>query len=412
MKNFSKNKTDMYFNKSNIFYCVSILPFLWMASGMILFKEGESYMAPLCLLVMIFNLIVYKSYQQISNKLHNGFLLICVLLVAYGIFSYTYHGYGSRELRSLFFLTLYLWFFPNRNINANLVVTIVALGSLSSSAFAIYQHYILGLTRIGGYINSNVIASYISIFCILCFSLIIFNSDKRYKLVFTILFALTLISLLMTLTRGVFLSLVFSVIFLVFLSITAYSGNRKKILFMSLLLMAGLIFLFYPKLEPRIDDTLREYSNIQQGSMNSSFGYRLQLWRASFDSVGKSPIIGLGDHYEKEFELYLEKNLISESLYNAKHVLSHYHNQYLDKLIKNGSIGLILLLVLVFYPILKVLKSNTVPLYRYSLCGLCSLIFLSGITEVPLNHSYIIFVYILIVYLLLEIAKKESINEH
>ncbi|MFA0520707.1 O-antigen ligase family protein, partial [Vibrio sp. 10N.222.55.E8] len=100
--------------------------------------------------------------------------------------------------------------------------------------------------------------------------------------------------------------------------------------------------LSYNQIEDRINSTLVEIHKISNGDMTSSIGLRFQMWKSARYSFVKSPIYGLGDsHREVLIELNKE-GLVDDSL--VKFSPNHYHNQFIDKLVKTGIIGLISML--------------------------------------------------------------------
>uniref|UniRef100_UPI003CC9172E O-antigen ligase family protein n=1 Tax=Vibrio splendidus TaxID=29497 RepID=UPI003CC9172E len=72
---------------------------------------------------------------------------------------------------------------------------------------------------------------------------------------------------------------------------------------------------------------------------------------------------------------------------------SHYHNQFLDNMVKSGTIGLLFIIGLLIYPLIKIKSLNEEN--RYIVIGLTSLFFIAGLTDVPFNHPQPLLMYLL-----------------
>lgn len=388
------------------------LPFVWLASGLILIPGGDNYMAAFCFLSSIFIIVFLKGKNILLSFVNNHFLLIVALSLIYAIFSYEYHGFSSRELKALFFSFFYLLVYPKERIDQEFIKGVLILGSISIVGFSFYQYAILGYSRIGGRLNPNVIACYISIFFIFTFLAGIFSKERSSKFFFLGLAALAFISVVFTGSRGAVGSVMMVAVALLLTMLKSIFREKKVYFFFGFFAVVILLSSSVMFLKPRIDSTLSEINHIGSGNLDTSIGMRLQLWNASKSSIFKKPIFGLGDDYEKEFAIYHRNGLISDYLSGAVDVQSHYHNQFIDKLVKGGFVGLLLLLLFVFYPFWKAMFNSADEFNRYCLMGLTLLFVFLSITEVPLNHSYILYTYIFFVVMFLSIEdSKRQKNE-
>lgn len=69
---------------------------------------------------------------------------------------------------------------------------------------------------------------------------------------------------------------------------------------------------------------------------------------------------------------------------------AHYHNQYIDKLVKNGVVGLVLFLSLLLTPLWLCSKEHYA---KYITISLCTLLAIASLTDVPFNHGQTLFIY-------------------
>ncbi len=97
---------------------------------------------------------------------------------------------------------------------------------------------------------------------------------------------------------------------------------------------------------------------------------------------------------------------ISQCLYKLKpaHITA---NQYIDKLVKNGVIGLALFLLLLLAPLWLYHKDHYT---KYITISLCALLAIASLTDVPFfNHGQTLFIFMVYVCLLHFKPSKQSI---
>lgn len=389
-------------------YFIFTAPFLWLVSGMVLIPDGDNYMGVVCLLSSFF-IVLLKGRPNLCQQLvKDKVLLIYLSYLLYAVFSYFYHGYSSRELKAILFSTLYLIVFPREMYSKKLLESMIIVGSLSIIALSYYQYFFLDMTRVGGHVNSNVMAAYFGIVCILCACFALYSSTILYKVLYGVLFLLSIISVSMTLTRGVVLPLFF--VFFVLLFFRYIKTRKRKLLFFCLfpmLLSACVLKIFF---QERLGHIKQEANMIAQGNLNSSLGMRFQLWSASYHSIFEHPLFGLGDNYENEFYSYRKQGLITERLFKATKVQSHYHNQYIDRLVKHGFLGVLMLALLVLYPAFFFFSFGYLSLYSVAFLGVALHLSFAGLTDVPFNHSYIVYMYFLLVFIFMKLEEKRRGN--
>lgn len=386
-----------------------MLPFVWLVTGLFWLPKGASYMGGLCTISVMCVLLVYRFTTLADNFKGSRFLWILGFAFIYAAFLYGYQGYSSRELKALFFALMFLLFFPMRTLDLPIFVGLFTVGAMGVCVTAGYQYYVLGVPRIQGFINPITYAAFAALCFVVHFSLLFTEMDKRRQAILIFLNILLLMALVLTGARGVLLAmLVTIVVMLGFYCRRVLKINKIGILLL-LFVSIGVFTFVYPAFQARIKHTQDEVALMAGGNYSSSIGLRLQMWRSAFYSAGVNPLLGLGDAYIQEFEKQYDQGLISKELY--EHQSPHYHNQYIDKYIKTGLLGLSLLLLLLCYPLVMALRAPGRSFPKVCIIGVVSAMAISGLTDVPLNHAPIVYCYLFIMtYLLYALKNLEVPN--
>lgn len=196
---------------------------------------------------------------------------------------------------------------------------------------------------------------HLSIYAIIQFYLIIYSFSiwKNYpaKFILTLLILVTIVSLTLTQTRAGILSLLAG---LSFIAIFYFLKSEKKIRFilyvtLGLVILSGLLTLSY-------------YSEISIFSRFSDFNLkedtiwvRLKLWKMCLNNSLEKPFLGWG---QGSFIYFYFKNFTSD-LNNAGFWYDSAHNEFIDKIIGTGYIGLLSYLWLIFLGFYGIWKKNT-----------------------------------------------------
>ncbi|CAK3173649.1 O-antigen ligase [Vibrio crassostreae] len=383
-----------------------MLPYFIAVTGMLVLEGGDKKLIPFIILSMIISMFLYKKELIIKNLKHPLIWLLSLLCV-YTTFSYYYHGASSREIRTLLGATLFLLFFPYQILTKRVIQWIVLVGSFSVCVNSIYFNLYIGIERDAGYINPIPYATACALISVIAFSLLLDSSPLKRKIIPLIAFLLSLPPIILSETRGIWLAFSLSIFFIFIAKCIKNPPSKMKILlafiFTAILTSTG-AFLFKEKINERYDRTIYEMERIQSNDYSTSIGLRLQMWMLAPELIKQKPILGHGQEQREILKGKLKNSEISKQLFHF--ASAHYHNQFLDKMVKSGILGLILVVGLLIYPLMIV--KNLPSLDAYIVIGLVSLFFIAGLTDVPFNHSQPMMLYLLFLVPICSRCKRVS----
>lgn len=365
------------------------LPFLWLCTGLLILPNGDKN-----LVAIIGIAILAQIYKTKGIKLYykSPITKLTCITSLFLVFIYFKNGISSSEFRTFIALSLYFLFIPHSIITKNKLVLMCFFSSLVCLSFVYYNQEIISLSRSHWPINAIPYSTMVAVYSLIATCTLL---EKNSKLVtITLIFSLILncLTIVLSETRGIWLSFITSIIF-----ISSYKliFDYKKIYWKYILLFMGLVvlvlFLGRHNLNQRITETQNEYAKIAKGNLNTSIGLRLQMWSIAPTLIKENPYIGLGEkHLASIKRLYAEKK-ISKSLYRFNP--PHYHNQFIDTLVKKGFIGFTLLILMLALPIFLIHKYQPPQLYKLIAYSTIILFTIASLTDVPFRHSQTLFLY-------------------
>ncbi|MEZ8557574.1 O-antigen ligase family protein [Vibrio cyclitrophicus] len=395
-------------NRKQVYTALLLLPYFFAVTGMLVLDSGDKKMIPLFLISIIVSILVFKK-ETILNNIQSPFVWLIGISCIYTVFSYYYHGASSREIRALIGTTLFLLIFPYKILTKQLIHWIILVGGFAICFNSIYFNIYLGVERDAGYINPIPYATASALLAIIALSLLMDKSTFKHHIINLLAFLLYLPPIILSEARGVWLALLLSIVIIVVIRCVKNPPSKNKTLlslFTIIILLSIISIVFKDKINHRYEHTIYEVNNIKSGNYDTSIGWRLQLWELAPELFIQSPIIGQGHghNYEKILKEKIESNAISHYIYY--YASSHYHNQIIDKLVKSGVIGLMLLIGLLAYPLLTL--KYLVNYEKHIVVGSTSLFFISGLTDVPFNHPQPLMLYLLFLVPICSRTQRDS----
>ncbi|CAG18657.1 Putative O-antigen ligase [Photobacterium profundum SS9] len=319
-------------------------------------------------------------------------LWVLLAITGYALFAYFYHGGSSREIRALIGASLFLICFPRELLTQRILLGLTLLASSLCLAYACYYNLYLNIGRSRWPINAIPFATMCATFGIVAIAQLSRTASLSVKLQAALALTLSLTAIILTETRGIWLGFTITAAIILLLKVKN-KGINWKYATIGLAAFLCIGFIAKPQLEQRIEQTQTEIKSIASGNLGTSIGLRFQMWKLAPDMLKDNYILGLGDKHALRFDKLYNQDFVSKKLFNFQP--AHYHNQYLDKLIKSGMFGLLLFLVLLIVPIIQ---SKTLVIERkHQLIGISSLFAIAALTDVPLNHGQTLLTYLLLV---------------
>lgn len=378
--------------KNNLFNLLILLPVLWTFTGMFLYPNGKKAVVALILVAAITSLWKYGVHHIKSNLKNNRFLWLLAASSLFAILADSYYGYSSSQLRAFISLFVYLAILPiqlNSKIDLRLLTV---MGAATSLIYLFIQMFVYNNYGRMWNINPIPYATFIASIAIISFHFLLQSHTFRQRALWLVAFITTLPPLFFSQTRGLWLALIIAILLLAIKSII---HNKKSIFLLIALILITAIpsYLISGKLIQRFETTKVEVQQIASGNLNTNIGLRLQMWKAALYLSSESPIIGLGDThiaYKKELA---EQSIISPAIVH----FSHYHNQFLNELVKYGIVGLSLLFCSIFLPLYYFFKNDS----QYRWPGFLTLLIfvIASLTDVPFQHAQPLTFYFIVMYI-------------
>ncbi|PSV19814.1 ligase [Photobacterium kishitanii] len=383
-------ENDMF--KKYLINGLILLPFIWLSTGIYLSKDSDKTMVIMILISIATSLMTFGIKEIKKNIINNRFIWLLLVICSYMIFSYFYHGVSSREIRALIASLLLLITFPHQLLNKATLSTLTVIGSITGLIIVIYFSIIIKLGRNGFPINAIPFSTITAIYLIFSIVLLLHCNNLKTQTIMSLMVLANISSLILSETRGTLLA---GFIAIIFISLKTLHFNKinLKIIATSVVIITGMFLTLKHPIEQRIEQTAVEYHEIEAGNLTSSIGLRFQLWDSTPMLIKDNILLGVGNNIRNEIDNLYKKNKISQSLYSLQP--AHLHNQYLDKIVKNGILGFILFMFLLLFPI--VLSKKTSTLYKQLSLGVIIIFSIASLTDVPFNHGQTLFIYLLFI---------------
>lgn len=377
-------------NKSLIENSLILSPYLFLILGLNFLSNGDKTMVIFSIISMVTSFIVYGK-ENVYNNIKNPIFIVAILFSVYLSILYQLQGGSPSLLRSFIAASLVTLFFPKKLLSKKIMLGLILIGSMMLFLNSVYYTFYLGLSRSSGFVNVIPYATFCSVFSLAGLYCFLSHQEKNIKLIGLITTLLSTTCVILSLSRGLWLALFFSMVTMLFFQFR-HSKKMWKYILISLVSLLISFFIFQDKINHRIAQTNAEVQEIKEGNLNTSIGLRLQMWNSSFLVVKNNWLFGVGSSHQMILEELANQGQVSQELVKFKN--QHYHNQLIDTLVKYGVFGVLLLIMMYIVPIYLAVhnKLNYAPF----IISVSLLYFISGLTDVPLSHSQTIYLYLLI----------------
>ncbi|WP_415846737.1 O-antigen ligase family protein, partial [Vibrio aquimaris] len=349
------------------------------------FSDSKYLVSRVSVLVIIYCFFRYKdSFRHNINKKNISFIaLSSLILFIYFSIMHLWRGDNFGFPRTLITCVLYLAVVPWDKFSKKWIFNTIIVASYLCGFNAIYEHFFLGINRVGIATNPIPYALYCAFLSLSSLYLVSVYHNKFNKFLILLGSFLSLGALVLTETRGVWLA--YSICLLYVLVLFLEKISKQKLLLFIIPLVIALFFTFNTEIESRINKTATEIDKILEGDHQTSIGARIDLWWCGTSVWLSSPVLGVGDSHLKSVIALIP----NKKAYNQLHI----HNQYLDTLARYGFVGLVLLVVWVISGNVGTNNRDS----RRLIIIFSGLILISGLSDVPFHHTHTVYLFFLLV---------------
>lgn len=295
----------------------------------------------------------------------------------------------------------------------------VGVGAIAVGLFTIDAVLIKGLAR-GSYEYVNHIqhGNLALLLGFLALAGMGWASTQRYKWAWYLFLLLALIlglaASLLSQTRGGWIAIPF-------LLLLAYRGlsthfKWRQVGWGALLLTLAVVFLYllpHSPVKERVDLAFDEVmAYYQTGDAVSSVGARLEMWRGGLLIAAEHPWLGVGEQgYQQQKLMLIEVGQLDGFVEQ----FAHLHNQFLERLVKFGVVGLLALLVLYFLPLrvfLSYFNHPNLSVRSYAVAGgVVGVSYIDfSLTEAFLAYNSVIMIFVFLLVIIWSLLRAANLS--
>ncbi|CAK1798874.1 O-antigen ligase family protein [Vibrio crassostreae] len=393
---------NLNLNLKKIIDCIILLPIIWLFSGFLIVPGADKSIV-IIILISIIVAVGYYKLDNIKKNYKDPYILSLFVISIFNVLFYETIGFGSGELRSYLAVMLYLLVLPKDILNFKNLKWLLFIAASLSFLILTYNRYGLDIERGIRTVNPIPYSITLTLYAISALYLCVFKKSKISIVSYTLL----VMGIFITETRGAIFPLIITSSFLIFLFFMNNKKIKVKHLVITIISLSIIFTASFEVIKNRTEVTLVEIQRLSDGDMNSSIGLRFQFWKAAQQLYTLSPIYGLGDSHADELKTLNQQGKVSDSV--ARYSPTHYHNQYIDKLVKTGILGFILLIIIQLIPCIVSFREKSKA--RILIYTLTMLITLACLTDTPMSQPFSLLPILILFYLFSKIRDKDSKND-
>ena len=334
-------------------------------------------------------------YKEEKIYLWTFFLFFCVFLVSTISNGYNWEkiqaeGLGT-EINFLLFIPIYLSIRENNSAKKALFSGIL-VGIPTIFLFSLYEYIyynpILTVKGLTGAYSQLFLGPITALTLLMSYTTYKLWPSFNFRWIIPILILMGLFVVSFSSARTGYITLLFGSIILLLLQ---NKGIKYVLAGSTLILLAAISvyqidsvkirtnIVFDSLLELHNDDNLKDQAIYKHPSV----GKRLEVWSSYQHIFKENAIVGIGNgNYPNFIQKYIKKGLVSSHV----ETMGHAHNTFFEVLITKGVAGLVLLLMIFYYPVYIAWKHR--KHYRLQYITTCN--FASIITLMSIGESFLI----------------------
>ncbi len=387
--------------REKILYTAVLSPAIYVLTVMWLIPEGYKY-APASIIFGLLAFVSLKGWTLLPRTNQNPrkpYLILILVSTFWLALTYKINDGNISELRTLVSISVYLLLIYRFELPLIVWRACISGSCIVLSCVCLYQFFALDISRTSLHYNPIPFATGLA-FMMIASCALAFRESGRIKILDLGVATLSLAAIATTGTRGILAPSILVVLCALYWGVKNTNLSRKgKAAATSLVLLtllAGTLSVAYDRIGQTVDDLER----MQAGDLGGSIGLRFQFWKGAAVMASESPFLGIGNRHFEEFQDLKEHDVVDRQALD--YAPYHYHNQFLDNLVKRGVPGLLLLLATLAIPVVMSLRSASASSWRVRAIAL--IVFMTAaasLTDVPLNHPPVIFTFYILTFCLL-----------
>lgn len=392
-------------NRNFSLYNRFLLYFIYFSFGWLLFfnvnlKEGKSTLGKLIALVVLVSLPVLKIrfLENIKRPYFKESLIVSGIAFSYLLINHVFRNESFTWAQIILMFSIYAIAVPWSKLNIVFIKWLVIFSSAFFGAWAVAQVLFFNINRAGFYaVNPIPYAVVAACMFITCMAIFLNEKNKLLKISSLISALGPLTATILSDTRGVWIALVATIfIFMVARLFSKLSIKTAITSMVVLLILFAPAFVYKDSIVKRYNQTKMEFQKIEGDNLNSSIGIRLQLWERGIFYIKERPLFGMGtEGYKARIQEDYSNGLITQPALRISY--SHFHNFFLDTMVRYGTIGLIVLLTWMAFPIYTHHRLRNIRIRNWLSIMLLT-VSISGLTDTPFHLSYFIYFYVFVFY--------------
>lgn len=204
------------------------------------------------------------------------------------------------------------------------LVAAILIGGIVSSAYGIYQYFVLSVGRISTFLyNPNLAGSYLATYTLVSLSMLLATKRKAHCVALAVSTILGLTATILTMSRGAILGLGCAVITLLF--VMAIKSKKSNRVLAGIVVALVLAAIFMPD---QVIDRFKSAVNLE----DSSNRQRILMAQSGLKMFAERPLLGWGPG---SFKILYEKYRPAGAIH-----FTTPHNIYILTMVELGSLGL------------------------------------------------------------------------
>lgn len=359
--------------------------------GLFLVPSGQSILSNLLVASSVFGLLNYfigekKDVFFTDRRLVWVFIFYAVVI----LINRMIHGDQYGVMRSLFYVAAFSLTIPRKKILLSIGSIAILSGGIGLGLLSIWQ-YKNGIARVDGFTNAILFSQAAITLAVLNWYLFIeARRSLLIKLCSMTALAAALVALYFSQSRGVWLALGIIISYVVIYKAT-FKPWKYSVVALLFIIGIGGIYHTNTLVQSRMASAVSDINNMESGTYNSSWGLRVVAWESAWLGFLDSPWIGVGtDGFTVVKEQQIAQGLVSPLVMDP--ALAHAHSQYMQNLVLRGAVGILALVIFLFYP-MKLIIEKAGWGSPYTMIPLSFAV--NALSDVPFEHQNTLYLYAL-----------------